>query len=293
MSTPTTLELPPGVRRTSVVCPRGTFAALEALAPGGATERGTALLVPGYTGSKEDFIPVLGLLAGAGRRVVAVDQRGQYQTPGPDDPEAYDPAELGKDIASVARATATVHLLGHSFGGLVAREAVLAGSYNPGSLTLLCSGPAALTGPRADELRYTLEFVAGVAPSDLGDKIAEIWHGVLEPQAIADGTPAFIREFVGERLLANNPVGLVTMAGHLLTAADKTADLGKRDIAALVLYGENDNGWPLTRQDDMAQRLCARHASIPGAAHSPAVEAPAALAAQLTAFWNAAEGSRD
>ncbi len=289
MSTPTTLELPPGVRQTSVVCPRGTFAALEALPPDGAGERGTALLVPGYTGSKEDFIPVLDRLAGEGRRVVAVDQRGQYQSPGPDDPAAYDPIELGKDIASVARATAAVHLLGHSFGGLVAREAVLAGSYIPGSLTLLCSGPAALTGPRADELRYTLEFVAGVALSDLGDKISEIWHGVLEPQAIADGTPAFIREFVGERLLANNPVGLVTMARHLLTAADKTADLGKRDIAAFVLYGENDNGWPLTRQDDMARRLSARRASIPGAAHSPAVEAPSALAAQLTAFWNTAE----
>jgi pimeloyl-ACP methyl ester carboxylesterase len=129
-----------------------------------------------------------------------------------------------------------------------------------------------------------------VAPSDLGDKIAEIWHGVLEPQAIADGTPVFIREFVGERLLANNPVGLVTTARHLLGAADKTDDLGKRGIAAFVLYGENDNGWPLTRQDDMARRLSARRASIPGAAHSPAVEAPAALAAELTAFWNAAEG---
>jgi pimeloyl-ACP methyl ester carboxylesterase len=289
MSTPTTLELPPGVRRTTVVCPRGTFAALEAFPPAGAGERGTALLVPGYTGSKEDFIPILGPLAAAGRRVVAVDQRGQYQTPGPDDPAAYDPVELGKDIAAVAQATATVHLMGHSFGGLVAREAVLAGSCTPGSLTLLCSGPAALTGPRADELRYTLEFVAGVAPSDLGDKIAEIWHGVLKPQAIADGTPALIREFVGERLLANNPTGLVTMAGHLLSATDKTADLGKHDIAAFVLYGENDNGWPLTEQDDMAQRLSARRARIPGAAHSPAVEAPATLAAELTSFWNATE----
>ena len=89
MSTPTSLELPDRARRTTVSCARGTFAALEAFPASGTCELGTALLVPGYTGSKEDFIPLLGPLAAAGRRVVAIDMRGQYQTPGPDDPAAY------------------------------------------------------------------------------------------------------------------------------------------------------------------------------------------------------------
>ena len=48
----------------------------------GPCELGTVLLVPGYTGSKEDFIALLGPLAAAGRRVVAVDLRG----PVPDAP---------------------------------------------------------------------------------------------------------------------------------------------------------------------------------------------------------------
>jgi pimeloyl-ACP methyl ester carboxylesterase len=88
VSTPTSLELPDRARRTTVSCARGAFAALEAFPASGTCELGTALLVPGYTGSKEDFIPLLGPLAAAGRRVVAVDMRGQYQTPGPDDPAA-------------------------------------------------------------------------------------------------------------------------------------------------------------------------------------------------------------
>jgi pimeloyl-ACP methyl ester carboxylesterase len=291
VSTPSTLDLPPRVRRTSVGCARGSFAALDAHPPDGAGGRGTALLVPGYTGSKEDFIPVLGLLAAAGRRVLAIDMRGQYQTQGPDDPAAYDPAELGKDVAALARATDTVHLLGHSLGGHVVREAVLAGSLIPGSLTLLCSGPAALPddGARAATLRTVLDFVADAGPRELPGKIAEIWHGALAPQAVAEGLPAPILAFLGERMLANNPVGLTVMARHLLTAVDKTADLGKRDITAFVLYGENDDAWPASAKDDMALRLSARRASIPGAAHSPAVETPAALAAELTAFWNAAE----
>ncbi len=51
---------------------RGVFAAREAR-PRRAEPRGTALLLPGYTGSKEDFIAMLAPLAEAGYRVVAVD----------------------------------------------------------------------------------------------------------------------------------------------------------------------------------------------------------------------------
>jgi pimeloyl-ACP methyl ester carboxylesterase len=293
VSTPTTLDLPHGVRRTTVECARGTLAALEATPPGGAGERGTALLVPGYTGSKEDFIPILGPLAAAGRRVLAVDLRGQYQTPGPDDPAAYDLAELGADIAALARATGTVHLLGHSLGGLVAREAVLAGSHPPDSLTLMCSGPAALPddGWRAADLRTLLDYMADAGPRDLPGKVADIWQGVLEPQAVASGVEAPVRAFLRERMLANNPTGLVAMARQLLTAEDQTADLAKHDIPTLVLYGENDDAWPPEFQEDMAYRLQSRRACLPGAAHSPAVEAPAATAYELTSFWNAAEGS--
>ena len=60
MSTPTSLELPDGVRPTTVRTSRGSFAALEAVPVSGVCEREPALLVPGYTGSKEDFLAVLG-----------------------------------------------------------------------------------------------------------------------------------------------------------------------------------------------------------------------------------------
>jgi len=267
---------------------RGPFAALEALPAAGACELGAALLVPGYTGSKEDFIAVLAPLAAAGRRVLAVDMRGQYQTPGPDDPDAYHPARLGADIAAVAEATKTVHLLGHSFGGLVAREAVI-GGYTPVSLTLMSSGPSALPGPRAEELSSMLSFLDGAAEQDLKGKIAEIWHGTLKPQAIADGVPAPIVKFLGERMLANNPTGMATMASHLLTAGDKTLNLAVCEIPTCVLYGENDNAWPPTAQQAMATSLAAQRTCIPGAAHNPNVEAPATTAYALTTFWNAAE----
>ena len=106
-------------------CERGTFAVLEAYPEAGACELGTALLVPGYTGSKEDFLPVLAALADGGRRVIAIDLRGQYQTPGSDDPAAYDLAALGADVAALAAPPGRPTCWAHSFGGLVAREAAL------------------------------------------------------------------------------------------------------------------------------------------------------------------------
>ena len=84
---------------------------------------------PGYTGSKEDFLAILDLLADGSRQVVAIDIRGQFETPGADTADGYHAAALGADIAAVIHATGARHLTGHSYGGLVAREAVLA----PGS----------------------------------------------------------------------------------------------------------------------------------------------------------------
>jgi pimeloyl-ACP methyl ester carboxylesterase len=288
MSTPASLDLPEGTRRATIETARGGFAALDAVPVAGPCELGTALLVPGYTGSKEDFIAILGQLAAAGRRVIAIDLRGQYQTAGPDDPAAYDAAELGADIMAVAEATQASHLLGHSFGGLVARAAVL-GGYTPASLTLLSSGPGALPGPRAEELHFFLSYLDGTPDADLKDKVAEMWHATLKPQAVSAGVAAPIVAFLEQRMLANNPTGLVTMAAHLLKAEDRTGDLAARSIPTFVLYGEDDNAWPTTQQQDMADRLNADRTCIPAAAHNPNVEAPATTAHALTTFWNATE----
>lgn len=288
MSTPTSLELPAGTRPTAIQTGRGQFAALDALPAAGPCELGTALLVPGYTGSKEDFTAILGPLAAAGRRVVAIDLRGQYQTPGPDDPAAYELAALAADVAAVADAIGALHLLGHSFGGLVARTAVL-GGYLPASLTLLSSGPGALPGTRAEELHRFLSHVDGTPDAELKDKVAQMWHGAFKPQAKAAGVSAPILTFLEQRMLGNNPTGLVTMAADLLKAEDRTCELAALGIPAFVLYGEDDNAWPPAVQQDMAARLNAERTCIPAAAHNPNVEAPATTAHALTTFWNATE----
>ena len=60
-------------------------------------ERDAALLVPGYTGSKEDFLAILDLLADDSRHVIAIDMRGQFETAPADDLAGYAAAALGSD----------------------------------------------------------------------------------------------------------------------------------------------------------------------------------------------------
>jgi pimeloyl-ACP methyl ester carboxylesterase len=299
VSTPTSLELPDGVRHTTISTGRGPFAALAAAPPSGVCEREPALLVPGYTGSKEDFLAILGLLADRGREVVAIDMRGQFETPGPDDQDGYRAEALGADITAVAQAIGASHLVGHSYGGLTAREAVLADDGLAddwlASFTLMSSGPAALTGPRAAELRGLLAALGaadGPLPeaSVLRARISDLWQDYLEPQFAGAGVPGPIVAFLARRMHSNDPAGLVHMARHLLSAPDRTAELARRTpMPMLVLYGEDDNSWSPAAQEAMARRLAARRVCIPAASHSPAVEAPATTAGALTQFWDAAE----
>jgi pimeloyl-ACP methyl ester carboxylesterase len=257
----------------------GEVAVLDAAADGVA--RGTALLVPGFTGSKEDFVFILGTLAEAGYRVVAMDQPGQYQSPGPEQRAAYTVEWLGSVVNRVADEIGADHLLGHSFGGLVARAAVLARPDRYRSLTLMCSGPAAIDGNRRERMARLEPF----AHRGMVALLAE-----MEREALAQGTapPAGpLRDFLRERFLASSPAGLFGMSDALLTEPDRVAELRAVGVPTMVCFGERDDAWGPPAQVEMARRLGARVEVIAGAAHSPAAEQPDATSKVLVEFWSA------
>jgi pimeloyl-ACP methyl ester carboxylesterase len=309
--------MPHRVRSGSAVTERGSFAVLEAQPGHGVCERRPALLVPGFTGSKEDFLPILEPLAAAGRTVAAMDQRGQYQSPQAADRGGYTPDELADDVLGMAdvlsagasgQDTGGIHLVGHSMGGLVARHAALLKPDRFLSLTLIGSGPGAIAGDRAAVLREILSVLdphEGKEPDNragLAAIVGQIWREQLEPQARAEGTDEAIIAFLRERTHRTCPIGLIAMARLLLECPDRTDELAALSrpagrsravtLPVMVIYGENDDAWPPAIQDRMARRLGAERACIPGAAHSPAIEAPVTTASGLTTFWNAAERRR-
>ncbi len=280
MSAVSNLPLPAGVHARTVEVPGGPLAVLDADPVGG--HRGTVVMVPGFTGSKEDFRHVLEPLAAQGFRVVAIDQRGQYQSPGPDDPSAYSVEALGTDVLHLVQALGDgpVHLVGHSFGGLVGRAAVLQDPAAFRSLVLMDSGPSALTGPRADVLPF-------LRPVLLEGGLEALWEA---SEAIGRERPrvveltAEVREFLHARLLGSSPVGLLATADALLSEADRVAELAALDVPTLVMYGEGDDAWLPDVQDAMALRLGAPVVVVPDAMHSPAAENPALTAQVLRDF---------
>jgi pimeloyl-ACP methyl ester carboxylesterase len=296
------LQLPERCRAAALPTARGLFAILEAQPTRGVSDRRPALLVPGYTGSKENFLPILEPLAAAGRTVVAVDLRGQYQSPHAADRSGYAPDALAADVLAIADAVAGgpggVHLVGHSMGGLIAREAVLQCAAGFLSLTLLGSGPGTIDGSRAAELRAVLSHADGGGPDDkvrLAAMVRQSWNARYEPQARADGVDEHIVAFLRERMLRTCPVSLTALARYLLNCPDRTQELAAVVAAGLpaqVVYGEDDDAWPPAVQDEMARQLGAQRSCIPGAAHSPAIDAPVTTASILSEFWNAAERAR-
>ncbi|SOC48870.1 Pimeloyl-ACP methyl ester carboxylesterase [Blastococcus aggregatus] len=259
---------------------------LAALDTGPASE-GTVLMVAGYTGSKEDFAPLLAPLATSGYQVVAIDQRGQYESPGPDDPDRYSVAELAEDVVAVARVLATetggaVHLLGHSFGGLVTRAAVLTVPELFCSFTLLGSGPAQLTGGRAELLDHLAPLLESGG--------VQLVHETMEQLAMTDpkaqAVPAPTREFYARRFLRNSGAGLRGMADAMLAEPDRVEELKATGLPVLVAHGEADDAWMPHVQAEMAQRLGARHEVIDDSIHSPAVENPPRTVEILCDFWS-------
>ncbi len=278
MSVPPRTELPDGVEAVSIPLGAAHVAALTA----GPADGPAVVLVPGFTGSKEDFLPILAPMARAGLQALAYDQRGQFESPGHGG--RYDLAGFGDDLAGVMSGRGRpVHLVGHSFGGLVCRETLLRDPAAVASITLVASGPGALPPERHALLETLLELLPQVSLQQIWDTKEE-----LDRQAGIPPQPADVTAFLARRWVANDPASMAGIARALLSAPDRTAELASalgRERPGLVLYGPaDDTAWRVSDIVAMAERLGVPAVPVPDSAHSPAVENPEATAGALAAF---------
>lgn len=234
-----------------------------------------AVLIHGYTGSKEDFTELAAYLSLRGYRVLTFDNRGQHESAHSARDDAYSVQALARDTIALAQwfGMEEPHLLGHSFGGLVAMQAVVQAPRAWKSLTMFCSGPGAL--PNRPDLEETLQVLPAMT-------MEEAWFAQRDREAQQFRT----YELLKRRWISSDRRSVLTHAAHLLREPSVVAEVAATGIPAHVVYGEHDDAWPLSLQDRMAADLRAVTSVIAGAGHCPNEELPEYTAQVLADFWD-------
>ncbi len=235
-----------------------------------------AVLIHGFTGSKEDFEVIGPLLSAMGYRVLTFDNRGQHESAHSKRSDGYAMKSLARDALELARHYnfAKPHLFGHSFGGLIAQQAAVDASDYWASLTLFCSGPHWI--PNKPDLDATVHIMETMT-------MEESWNKYKEESD--RGLPRY--ETYKKRWKASDPRSTKEMAIHLKSVQPLITEINATKIPVHVIYGENDDAWPLDMQDQMARDLDAPLTVIKDAGHCPNEDQPEVTAKVLANFWKA------
>lgn len=272
--------LPADARSFRFAAPSGSLASVSFGDP--ANPR--VVLVPGATGSKEDFILLGPLLAAAGYYVESYDLAGQFHSAaaGPPAGTAYDYDLFVTDLIAFLRAGRTpAHVLGYSFAGFVAQEAFV----------------------RQPELFATLAFL-GMPPQPGQSFRGVSWIGPLSYVTTAHGIAGLLIWGVSANLNRAAPgrVALVRERFELTTrrsvdeivalmknTPDRRIEVARSGIPLLVAVGQHDI-WPTRLQRENAELLGATYREYP-TGHSPCETTPHQLAADLLDLYARAPSS--
>jgi pimeloyl-ACP methyl ester carboxylesterase len=242
------------------------------------THIGDVLMVHGFTGCKEDFDYMVPHLLKAGYRVVAADNRGAYQSAHSLRSDAYTISSMARDVVELVEKLELErpHLFGHSLGGVIAQFAAASSPATFESLTVMCSGPSAMTKPNVP---------ANVVEMVRGKSAQESWDSdVYEMQK---NHPRF--ELMQKRWLASDCRALESLGKELNSFASVLPMIAASKLPSHVIYGDRDDAWSFEVQDQMARDLSAELTVIKDAGHCPNEDQPEATVEAMVKFWKSIE----
>ncbi len=266
--------LPAGAVRTEFDAPSGRLAMVSLGDP--ANPR--IVLVPGVTGSKEDFSLMLPILADAGYFAVSYDQAGQYESAGAgphrlSPPRAqYDYDLFVDDLLAVLESSTTpAHVLGYSFAGTVAQLALVRRRELFASLTLLSCPPEPGQGFRGVK---RIGWISGLTTGGIGASLM-IWGIRRNFVPVPPGRLRFVRD----RLTVTSRASVRDIIRMMKRAPDVRDTIQGIDIPKLIAVGEHDL-WPLRLHLAFADRIGA-HVAVYVSGHSPCETSPHQLSRDL------------
>ena len=238
------------------------------------------VMVPGATGSKEDFLLLAPPLVRAGYFVQSYDLAGQYESagagPSPSSGRWDYPLFLADMLAFIEDAGSTpVNLLGYSFAGVIAQMITADHPELVRSLALLTSPP--LTGQVFRGVRFI-----GVPSRIVSYKVCASLMLWAIRRNVNGVTPAR-RRFVMERLQATKRASVDDIIDLMRHTPDVTAQIRDSGIPVLVATGDGDL-FPVRTYREYAERLGAQLA-VYRTGHSPCETTPNQLAADLLALY--------
>lgn len=242
------------------------------------------MLLHGLSGSRLAWEPQLAGLASEWR-VVAWDQPGYGASAPLDEPPTF--AGLAAAVLELLDdlGAPRAHLVGLSFGGMVAQYTALAHPDRLASLSLLSTSPAfGLDGTTPEEWR-----AARLAPLDAGQEPGDFAAEVLAAIAGPDISAAALRGQVAamERVSGDALRGSI----DCLITHDTRADLDRIATPTLVVVGELDAETPVEYARALADPIPgARLKVLSGVGHLVNVEAPGRVNSLLRAHLRAAQG---
>lgn len=177
-----------------------------------------------------------------------------------------------------------VHLLGQSWGGVLAQEFCRHRADRMRSLILSDTFPGGAARPEAERnasLRARLNALATMTP-------AEMARARL-PQLVPDGTPEAIKQEIEAMLAAIHPAGY-RQAAIALHYSDERDVLPLVSVPTLVIAGEHDRVVPLALSKQLVDGISgARLAIIPGSGHLSNQEKPDEYNANVRGFLRSAQ----
>ena len=245
------------------------------------------LLVHGFTGWKVDFEDHLDAFAAAGWWVVAPDLRGHGASGQPTDEAAYALAEYAADLLALVDRLGwdRFAVLGHSMGGMIVQELVLAHRERIAQLVLMDTNHGPVEGLDAEVVALAVDVLRtqGLeALLVLADSLPKPTPTPSE-QRLRDSRPGHAA-WCDRKVRCCSPAMYAAMAQILPTRADRLEELRSLAVPTLVVVGEEDAAFlPASRR--LAEAIpAAELVVIPEAAHSPQLEHPEPWFAAVTGF---------
>ena len=241
----------------------------------GASSAPVVVLLHGLGGSRISWEPQLRGLATIAR-VAAWDLPGYGASPPLDGPTSF--SSLADEVAGFADELGAerVHLVGISFGGMIAQYATAAHPERVATLTLLATSPKfGLDGTEPDAWR-----AARLAPLDAGQEPADFADRVLTALAGPSITP---EAMAGQRAAMARITGAALRRSiDCLITHDSRPVLPSVQAPTRCLVGDADDETPVAYSRAIVDLVPGAELEVvPGAGHLLNVEAPEAVNAAI------------